>query len=158
MTETPNTVAATADNQSLMSEYQRFAALDAQLFEINKGALLAALATAGITHVVVTFDGCGDSGQVEDIEVKARDNISTFPSTVVEFLDAVWGENEPRRSTVSLKEATERLTYDVLSQVRSGWENNDGAYGEVVFDVAENTITLDFNERYTAIESHNYNF
>jgi hypothetical protein len=31
-----------------------------------------------------------------------------------------------------------------------GWENNDGAYGDFIFDVAKRTITLDFNERYTA--------
>jgi hypothetical protein len=36
----------------------------------NKAALFDALASAGITTVVVQFDGCGDSGQVESIEAR----------------------------------------------------------------------------------------
>ena len=47
-----------------------------------------------------------------------------------------------------MEEAIEILVYDVLSQKHGGWENNDGAYGEYTFDVAERTITLDYNERH----------
>ena len=32
-----------------------------------------------------------------------------------------------------------------------GWENSDGAYGDFTFDVAERTITLDYNERLHAV-------
>lgn len=46
----------------------------------------------------------------------------------------------------------ERLVYDLLTDTHCGWENNDGAYGDFTFDVAERTITLDHNERYTASE------
>ena len=34
------------------------------------------------------------------------------------------------------------------AKTHGGWENNDGAYGEYTFDVAERTITLDYNERH----------
>ena len=34
-----------------------------------------ALAAAGITLIVVTFDGYGDSGQIENIEAKAGDAV-----------------------------------------------------------------------------------
>ena len=47
-----------------------------------------------------------------------------------------------------MEEAIEILVYDVLNQKHSGWDNNDGAYGEYTFDVAERTITLDYNERH----------
>jgi hypothetical protein len=33
-----------------------------------------------------------------------------------------------------------------------GWENSDGAYGDFTFDIAERTITLDYNERYMQSE------
>ena len=36
------------------------AKLEAELFTLNKAALLNALALAGVTRVVVSFDGCGD--------------------------------------------------------------------------------------------------
>ena len=45
-------------------------------------------------------------------------------------------------------EAIETLGYDCLEEDHGGWENNDGAYGEFTFDVAERTITLDYNERH----------
>ncbi len=45
-----------------------------------------------------------------------------------------------------MKEAIERLAYE-------GWENNEGAYGNFLFDVTERTITLNYNER---IETSEY--
>ena len=41
----------------------------ANLRPANKAAVFAALAGAGIAAVNVTFDGCGDSGQIESIEL-----------------------------------------------------------------------------------------
>ncbi|MGH6740433.1 MAG: DUF6878 family protein, partial [Bradyrhizobium sp.] len=50
---------------------------------------------------------------------------------------------------ISIADVIERLVYDLLTDTHCGWENNDGAYGDFIFDVAERTITLDYNERYT---------
>ena len=44
------------------------------------------------------------------------------------------------------------MAYRFLDQTHDGWENDDGAYGEFTFDVAERSITLEYNERY--IETH----
>lgn len=46
-----------------------------------------------------------------------------------------------------MKEAIERLAYDFLEETHDGWENNEGAYGDFLFDVAARTITLNYNER-----------
>ena len=46
-----------------------------------------------------------------------------------------------------MHDAIERLAYDLLEETHGGWENNEGAYGEFVFDVAERTIRLEYNER-----------
>ena len=42
-------------------------ALRAHALPLNKSALFDALAAAGIQTVVIEFDGCGDSGQLENI-------------------------------------------------------------------------------------------
>src|SRR3546814_9178451 len=47
--------------------------------------LFAALRHAGITTVVVTFDGSGDSGQIEDIQAHAGDQLADIPTTPVEI-------------------------------------------------------------------------
>ena len=126
--------------------------LHAELQPQNQAALFDALAAAGVTLIVVAFDGYGHSGQIENIEAKAGDAAVAMPAGEVEIAEAIWDQPEPSRSTVSIADATERLAYDLLERTHCGWENNDGAYGDFTFDVAERTITLDYNERYTASE------
>lgn len=141
-----------------LARYARHQQREAELFAPNKEALLDALASSGVTHVVVTFDGYGDAGQIENIEVKAGDETVPMPETQVELIRALWGEAEIRRSRLSVAEAIETLAYDLLNQAHPGWENNDGAYGDISFDVAQRSITLDHNERYTATQNYQHHF
>ena len=126
--------------------------LRAELQPLNKAALFDALAAAGVTLVVVSFDGYGDSGQIENVEVKAGDTVVAMPESTIEIAEAVWDQPEPKRATISIADVIEHLVYDLLTDTHCGWENNDGAYGDFTFDVAERTITLDYNERYTESE------
>ena len=117
------------------------------LLPANKTALFDALAASNITAVVVTFDGYGDSGQIENIEAKAGDEIVTLPHGAIEIARPVWGSNDIDRPSLSIHDAIEALVYSFLGQTHDGWENSDGAYGDFTFDVADRTITLDYNER-----------
>ena len=159
MTDTSDT---TPQHAALISDWEMKAVtrakLEAELFTLNKATLLNALTLAGVTRVVVSFDGYGDSGQIENIEAQAVDDPVTMPVAAIELAEAVWDQAEPKRSFVSIAEAVESLAYDVLGRTHCGWENNDGAYGDVTFDVAEETITLDYNERYTASENYTHTF
>ena len=65
----------------------------------------------------------------------------------IELARVVWGNPTATRETLTLKDAIEKLVHDLLEQTYSGWENNQGAYGDFLFDVFERTITLYFNER-----------
>jgi hypothetical protein len=132
--------------------------LHAELQPQNQTALFDTLAAAGVTLIVVTFDGYGDSGQIENIEVKAGNAVVAVPAEEIEIAEAIWDQPEPRRSAVSIADAIERLAYDLLERTHCGWENNDGSDGDFTFDVAERTITLDYNERYTASEYSQYVF
>ena len=137
-----------------ITQYQGHARRVAEALPANKTALFDALARAGITSVIVTFDGYGDSGQIENVEVRAGDALPDLPADQIEFVDPVFDDPEKvARSTHTVSDAIETLVYALLEQTHDGWENNDGAYGDFTFDVASRTITLDYNERYT--ESHN---
>lgn len=118
----------------------------------NKTMLFDALAAAGITKVVVHFDGYGDSGQVEDIAAYAGDADASIPANAIEIARARWGETEADHVSCSLRDAIEALAYDTLEERHGGWENNEGAYGVFTFDVAARTITLGYNERYETSE------
>ena len=145
-----------------ISDWERqkaaYETLKAKLFALNKAAFFDAIAPLGVTQVVVTFDGYGDSGQIENIEIRAGGDAIAEPTVMIEFVEAEWGQAEPNRSSTSIASAAERLTYDVLEWTHSGWENSDGAYGDVTFDVGAREITLDYNERYTSSENYVHTF
>jgi hypothetical protein len=122
----------------------------------NKTVVFDALDAAGIATVVVSFDGYGDSGQIERVEVEGA--VDALPAATVEIATAIWGELEPQRQSMSLADAIEKLIYDFLGSAHDGWEDNDGAYGEFTFDVADRTIRLDYNERYTASVKYSHEF
>jgi hypothetical protein len=146
------------DMDAFNAEYTAYEKLAAELHSVNKLSLFAALAAAGITCVIVTFDGYGDSGQMESFEAKAGEDEVEIPGTVVDIARALYGSNQPERITQSLRDAIETLAYAYLEETHGGWENNDGAYGEFVFDVSSGTIQLDYNERYTTSENHIHEF
>ncbi len=145
----PTLAAPEPDWETKRAEHER---RDAELRPVNKTVVFDALAAAGITIVVVAFDGYGDSGQIENVEAKASEALVSLPSVEVEIASAVWDQTEPERTAMTLHDAIERLVFDFLGMTHDGWENSDGAYGDFTFDVAERTITLDYNERYMQSE------
>jgi len=98
------------------------------------------------------------SGQIERIDIEAGEGTILLPSDRIEIARTTWESPEIDRQTHTVHEAIETLVYDFLRQTHGGWEINDGAYGEFTFDVAERTIKLDYNERYTSSENFSHEF
>lgn len=114
----------------------------------NKAALFDALAQADIGIVIVEFDGYGDSGQIEDVTAyDARDVVLKLPSRSIEIGHVQLGSLNIVRETLTVRDAIEHLAYDVLERTHGYWEDNLGAYGDFVFDVAKRSITLNYHER-----------
>jgi hypothetical protein len=113
---------------------------------------------AGITRVTVTFDGAGDSGQIESIGAWSGDKAVDFPKTEIPYAALTWDDPEVEMRELSLEDVVEQMAYDFLSDTHGGWENNDGAYGEFCFDAAARCIHLEFNERFTSSELYNHEF
>ena len=124
-----------------------FKALSASLHNANKKALFDALEADGITSVLVSFDGSGDSGQIEEIDALSGGEPWDFPAGTVAIGRAYWGRSETEQVDCTVRDAVETLAYAFLEETHAGWENNEGAYGEFAFDVAGRSITLDYNER-----------
>lgn len=119
----------------------------------NKAAILAALAAANITSVLVQFDGYGDSGQIESIDARHGELTVDLPEVGIAWSSVRYDGSAVDRRSTGLREALEELAYDLLGTTHPGWENNDGAFGELMFDVAEQSITLDHNSRYTEVNT-----
>jgi hypothetical protein len=126
--------------------------------DMNKAAVFDALSAAGITEVVVGFDGEGDSGQIESVAARSGQTSSELPTTAVTIASTQWGADDITAREMPLSEAVEALCYGYLEQEHGGWENNDGAYGEFTFDVTERRIELDFNARFSDFVSYSHSF
>jgi hypothetical protein len=124
----------------------------------NKSNVFAALAAASITTVTVAFDGGGDSGQINEVVAKKADTAVELPSVQIDFHGVSWNDNKPTTSKCTLADAIEALCFDYLSQEHGGWENNDGGQGEFLFNVAEQSIELDFNQFFTDSTNHTHTF
>jgi len=141
-----------------LASYNRHREALAKASQTNKTVVFDALAAANITHVHIEFDGCGDSGQIECVTAYRGEEKAELPTVVVTLQQASWNHTELGTMEESLPQALETLCYDYLEETNSGWENNDGAYGEFHLDVASRTVKLEFNGRYTEVLTENHTF
>jgi hypothetical protein len=153
---TDETPAPGFDPDEFMARYRAYQARAAELHAGNKATVLAVLRDAGISKVTVTFNGYGDSGQIDSIAVKAGDTDAELPDSAVEIARASLDSEAPERLSEPLADAIETLCYALLEEKHDGWENNEGAYGEFVFDIAADRIVLDFNYRIETSENHTH--
>ena len=90
----------------------------------SMGKACDALAELGATELRIEYDGYGDSGAVEGVKATGSAGDVEFPAGL-------------RDELIS---AAERLLPD-------GWENNSGAFGELVLDIANRRLTREHNWR-----------
>jgi hypothetical protein len=89
------------------------------------------LREAGVVQVLIEYDGCGDSGQIE----------------YVQFLDA---EGQALSGGITIPEAALMdAVYDLTEARHPGWENNDGAFGKYEWNLATGELEHVHNERFT---------
>jgi hypothetical protein len=120
-----------------------------------KSAVISPLRSAGIVRVEIRFDGCGDSGAVEEcICYDAASAPVPCPDAAVEPFRIEPPDRDAEAEPRSLAAALESLAYLALERHHPGWELNDGAYGELIIDVAVASFTLDCSLRFTATDDH----
>ena len=147
------------DLARFMAEQAERSALETTLRAQNKEVLFDGLRLAGIAQVLVSFDGSGDSGQIESIDARNdADHHVSLPAAQIIFAGIDWQTRTPIEHRLTLEAAVEELVYDLLSDTHGGWENNDGAYGEFCIDARARTIHLEFNERFTSSELYTHDF
>ena len=95
----------------------------------NKAArseLLPQLRALGIAQVIAEYEGYGDSGNIEDVTVQPAG--ITLPDELCTKLgDFAWS---------------------VAYHQHPGFENNEGGYGTLTWEVIADSITLDHADRY----------
>jgi len=147
------------DIEAVMADFavrqaQRQAQVGEEIQQL-KTAILPRLQEAGIARVEIRFDGCGDSGAVEECAcLDAAGAAIPCPDVALMDGDADSVDRAGSEELHSLGQALEQLTYLALERHHAGWEINDGACGELVIDVTEATFVLDCSLRFTATDDY----
>ncbi|WP_299628567.1 DUF6878 family protein [uncultured Tateyamaria sp.] len=98
-----------------------------------RAELIVALRVLGVAQVIAEYEGYGDSGNVEDITL------------------------QPNEMTLDedLNRKLEDFAWSVAYNQHPGFENNEGGYGTLTWDIIADSITLDHADRYVEC-SHSY--
>jgi hypothetical protein len=114
----------------------------AEATQRTKVAVFGALAKAGVTQVCVRFEGESGRGQMEGAVAKTDGGCLPFPEiTITAYLPRYDGREATARE-MELQDAVEYLCWDWLE-----WEVDDDSFGEFVFDVEKQKVTLDVHKR-----------
>ena len=104
------------DLARILAEQAEREAAEKLLHAKNKEALFDGLRQASIAHVLVSFDGSGDSGQIESIDARNdTDQSVTLPEAQITFAGIDWQTGAPTERRLTLEGAVEELVYDLLS-------------------------------------------
>lgn len=139
----------------------------------NRHVLFDAFDAKGIRGAEVTFEGSGDSGGIDKIELdhpsicdgeigsNIRDKLLGTPLGNLEVLECVSFSKEGMidvlaKGPFTIRDAIESIVYDALKAEHDGWENNDGAFGDVNFDTKSRSISMEFRERSIQYFEHEF--
>lgn len=115
--------------RNLLSDFEKRRERERQEAFAGLSEVCSQLEGLGVDRVVVTYDGYGDSGCVERV-------------------DAFAGESE-----VELDESLEGQLATAAERILPlGWENDAGAFGELILNVSERRVVLEHNWRIESCE------
>ncbi len=118
----------------------------------NKTQLLDALKRAGAVRATVSYHGGGDEGCADGAGAFSGDGASVdLAGTVLVFRERY--DHANGQWTTSIDQQEEPLdaalcdyAMEAVARHHGGWENNEGGYGEVVFDCEAGTVRLEHND------------
>ena len=106
------------------------------------------LGLLGIASVTIAYDGYGDEGQIETIALR---DFAEAEQPVPEGECASWSvpwKGDAIEVTATIASAIEDFGYEMLVLHHAGWENGEGAYGELVIDVTAKHAEMQHSTRY----------
>lgn len=135
----------------------------------RKRLFFTLLKVLGGTRATVSFDGSGDSGSIDFVELKDREG-HNINLTGARFEWPTGTSNYDHANSKWVKESSvvEMDVYDILKQICEDalestsldWYNNEGGYGELNIDLTTEpvSVVLDANIRITTHEHHGFDF
>jgi len=133
--------------------------------------LFDTLAQTKVFFIEVSFEGCGDSGQIESVDYTDANGKGIDEA----YLDKVivkgsaktsyhkWDEKTKKlvkteATEGKVREIIEEICYDKLGASHGGWEINEGSYGTFYFDVYTRKVRIEYNERIEEVRTSEESF
>ena len=152
----------------IMAEMRKAQEKKAERSKGDAKILFDALHDTKVVSIQVDFDGCGDSGQINDIHYyDKKGKAISQPSGKIKGSEISKGStwDDKRKEFVDLppseatfNELVEQICYDRLGAHHAGWEINEGSYGTFSFDVSNRKINLEYNERVESVRTSSESF
>jgi hypothetical protein len=130
LSDSPTTLSVISTSSDALAHYEqeRLENVRRHLPEARRQLL-----EAGIHTVQIDYDGCGDSGCIENIA----------------YRDCHGGAVDLAGKLAMTEEQLTDLFYDLTQARHPGWENNDGACGEFQWNLTEDALRHTHNDRFT---------
>ena len=107
--------------------------------EQEKTTLLTQLNLLGAKKVVVTFQGGGDDGQIEEVFMTDNNNAYIdIPNDMIAWTTLTYGDQQSEQRQTKLVDALEDLCSRALDNTGLDWYNNEGGQGHLAIDFREN--------------------
>ena len=126
-----------------------------QLRTETLSALFELLAAAGLHRATVSYCGTGDSGGPEGVSFERPDGSALEPMPCLSlrqfadnYVDGQWRQHIIQ-AEYRLDDALTDLAMALVEELHSGWEDGDGASGEVIFDVQDAKVLVQHNAYFT---------
>jgi hypothetical protein len=111
---------------------------------VNKARLMPVLAAAGVATVEIFYCGEGDDGGIDEIQCHDAENQPVaLPGARINIQSCNWNGAQVTEQEWGLADGIEAFALDIIESRYAGWENNEGATGRIVFNVAADTIELE---------------
>jgi uncharacterized protein YyaL (SSP411 family) len=134
----------------------------------HSNLLFDTLAKTKVSSIEVTFDGCGDSGQVESVDYTDANGKSldvskkivkgSLTTAYMQYSEKTKQLEQGQSKEGTVREIIEEICYDKLGASHGGWELNEGSYGTFFFDVAARKVRLEYNERIEEVRTSEESF
>ena len=160
--------ADTAGYERILEEIASGTAPGEAAIRHNKRVIMEAMKRLGITQAVVTYDGEGDSGGIEDVQIEGGEDAADETLRLVRVVGSYRFDNDCGAEYITqlfeglesdFEDAISGFADDLIDHAgHGGYENNEGGYGEVTIvapddDNPEGLITVDHNDRIITTEN-----
>lgn len=112
----------------------------------ERETLLTQLNLLGAKFVIVEFRGGGDSGQVEEIFYRDKNDVDQgIPDDMIAWTKQTYGNAEPKTERIKLNDVLEDLCYRALDETGLDWYNNEGGQGQLRIEFTESPPKIFLN-------------